>query len=280
MNLFQVYRFRSNNYTNTIQILVPKTLFIFNSHFDIFHQLYLIKELPIYSKTKREKQMELDKLISNVKEDSKASNELQQKLKESIELITKIETADLLLRIANVHKEQENFEEAETYYRDSITIYKQIDEPSCQLKIAYAFDKLAGLSRKESNYKAALKFYRKSLEIILKTSPLDHENIANSKCRIAEVYIELRNYNQALEIIFQAIEIRNKQSPTNHNEFFRCILGAGVICISLGKQEEALSYLKRALDQLKYVKQPEFLSDPEEFREAIEDAIKYILGKL
>jgi tetratricopeptide (TPR) repeat protein len=97
-------------------------------------------------------------------------------------------------------------------------------------------------------YKGATTFYEKSLEILQRSLPLNHPDLAMSYNNIGNVYFNMGEYSKALSYNEKTLAIRQQSLPPNHPDLAMSYNNIGLVYFNMSEYSKALSYNEKALE--------------------------------
>lgn len=174
-------------------------------------------------------------------------------------------TAELLLCIGRAHYYLRNPDESIEFFEKSLEMFKQI-EPMSEYDIGCVSHYLGLAQFQKGKIEEALTYFRQSLEIKQKLEPSIDSEVLEQVCSysIGYMYRILKKYNEALGFFNKSLEIWTKSkllpNATTSNistititndavTLSRILTQVGLVYFELGRNEEALSYLKQALEK-------------------------------
>lgn len=173
-------------------------------------------------------------------------------------------TAELLLCIGKAHYYLRNPDESIEFFEKSLEMFKKI-EPMSEYDIGRAIHYLGLAQFQKGKIQEALEYFRQSLEIKKKLEPSIDSEVLEQVCSysIGYMYRILKKYNEALGFFNKSLEIwtKSKLLPNATSKtstititndavtLSRILTQIGLVYFELGRNEEALSYLKQALEK-------------------------------
>ena len=171
-------------------------------------------------------------------------------------------TAELLLCIGKAHYYLRNPDESIEFFEKSLEMFKKI-EPMSEYDIGCATHYLGLAQFQKGKIEEALEYFRQSLEIKKKLEPSIDSEVLEQVCSysIGYMYRMLKKYNEALGFFNKSLEIwtKSKLLPDATSKTFtitndavtlsRILTQIGLVYFELERNEEALNYLKQAIEK-------------------------------
>ena len=121
-------------------------------------------------------------------------------------------------------------------------------ETTDQSEKALCFHQLAWVYTYQGKYEEAAKYYHKSLEIMKKSLPVDHPNLATSYNNIGSLYQDSGEYPNALEYFHKSLEIKKISLPVDHPDLATSYKNIGTVYLHMGEYAKALDYNHKSLE--------------------------------
>ena len=146
------------------------------------------------------------------------------------------------LRLGQLLIKMAQFDKAEELYKILLK------ETTNQGEKSHLFHHLGYIKDNQGRYTEALEYYEKDLEIMKKTLPANHPNLATSYNNIGLVYKSMGEYSKALEYCEKSLEIRKKALPANHPGLATSYSNFGSLYNRMGEYSKALEYYEKSLE--------------------------------
>jgi len=146
------------------------------------------------------------------------------------------------LRLGKLLIKMAQFDKAEELYKILLK------ETTDQGEKSYLFHHLGSIKDNQGRYTEALEYYEKSLEILKKTLPAHHPDLATSYSNFGLVYNRMGEYSKALEYYEKDLEIKKKALPANHPDFASSYNNIGLVYDSMGEYSKALECYEKSLE--------------------------------
>jgi tetratricopeptide (TPR) repeat protein len=178
-----------------------------------------------------------------------------------MDLILTDENDDKDLRVLTDRIREETFPKSSGWYRLGLVLDKMgqfqksqqvfevlLEQATDESDKAPIYGQLGIMRNRQGEYKEAITFYEKALEILKKTLPLNHPNLASSYNNIGVVYKNMGEYSKALSSNEKALEIRQQSLPPNHLNLASSYNNIGLVYNNMGEYSKALSSYEKALE--------------------------------
>jgi tetratricopeptide (TPR) repeat protein len=113
---------------------------------------------------------------------------------------------------------------------------------------AAIFSRLGRIAEQQGKYEKAITIYEKGLEIIQKTLPENHPNLAAYYINIGLVYDSVGEYSKTLSYYEKGLEIQQKNLPENLPDLAASYNNIGMVYKSMGEHWKALLHFEKALE--------------------------------
>ena len=100
--------------------------------------------------------------------------------------------------------------------------------------LVFLYDQLAFIKGQCGEYQQAFDYYEKILDIQLKPSDKDYQNLAITYGNIGLIHDKLEEYSEALRLFHKTIETAQLCNPKNWSIIGNTFLNIGVVCESQG----------------------------------------------
>ncbi|CAF1034910.1 unnamed protein product [Adineta steineri] len=141
----------------------------------------------------------------------------------------------LLLKIGQFNKAEELY---------SVLLEQTSDEG----ERALYYNQLGCAKDDQSDYEKATWYYEQALEILEKTLPSNHPDLATSYNNIGSAYDHIGEYSKALSYYEKAHKIKQKTLPSNHSSMATLYNNLGLMYNNTAEYSKALSYYEKALE--------------------------------
>ena len=123
-----------------------------------------------------------------------------------------------------------------------------LNETTDSVANASLFHQLAIVYIHQAKYEEAAKYHKKSLEILRKSLPPDHPDLATAYNNIGMVYASMGEYLKALEYCEKSLEICKKRLPPDHPDLATSYNNIGMVYANMGEYSKALEYYEKSLE--------------------------------
>ncbi|SFM90060.1 tetratricopeptide repeat protein [Methanolobus profundi] len=196
------------------------------------------------------------RLLANVYSATGDSEKRDQSLKESLELMLKVnsensDNIDRIRDIGSVYSELKNYNEALKYYNKSLSLVQKKGDYFSEKDI---LSDIGSLYRVKGDLSKALDYYKKA---VYNHSDLSFRENAIVFDRIGDIYKELGYMDKAIDSFKKALSLHISYGDGIGQ--ISSMISLGHTYFSIGKYDESLSYYAGALELSKDIDSPQFV---------------------
>ncbi len=183
--------------------------------------------------------------------DAKSKKNELKRLRARIKVLEKDASAniellsDLFSQITQISEELGEYQNALKWAELWVTLLRKYNRP--ELELVKAIGAKADNYFLLGDYDKALEIHNRSLEILERTLPAHHPDLARLYNKIAEVYDALGQYGKSLEYNQNALAIQKKVLPAEHPDLASSYNYIAVTFSHLGQLQKALEYFQKSL---------------------------------